>query len=156
MISAKKMYYNMILGSCTSISTYYSAIWRIIGIPSRIRVEIPIFDPVSEAQREIIENNIKNDKVRNEIIENSWWQGWSNHLEQEVYIGYRWIITSAAFQDSNYHPISLKVMDVKDQSEFMAGKYWLPVMDKITTPGMSSTNPQRLLSIEDSYGIHNK
>src|ERR1035437_7137993 len=91
-VLGRAMFYQKVHGACTSSSVYLATILRALGIPTRIVVCIPPFDPNDAAQAEMFYAAIHHHQAR-EIVRTALdgAHGFADHFFNEVFIDHRWM-----------------------------------------------------------------
>jgi transglutaminase-like putative cysteine protease len=160
-VVGKSMYYNRVRGSCTSTSIYLSTILRALGIPTRILVATPPFDPNSQSQADAFYRNISDEHIKEAVksaLSNK--SGFVNHVFNEVFIEGSWIRLDytklePGIVDSNSLGLTTHIYTCASLSDAPLAETW--GMRYFTYSGKSSTrfssvNPYRLISIRECFG----
>ena len=91
-VLGRSMFYRKVHGACTSTAVYLATIFRALGIPTRIVVCIPPFDPNNDAQAETFYSNVHHNRVRETVraaLDGT--SGFADHFLNEVCVGHHWV-----------------------------------------------------------------
>ncbi len=154
-VFGRSMFYNKIHGSCTSYSVYLATILRALGIPTRIVLCIPPFDPNDSAQARMFYENVRHNQVRETVraaLEGK--GGFVNHLFNEVYVGHRWVRLNYSklgqpSLDRNSMGLLTHTYTCSDLSEVPLHETWGMRWFQYPAdglPSLSSISPYRLIS----------
>lgn len=171
-VLGRSMFYNKVHGSCTSSSVYLTTILRALGIPRRIVLCTPPFDPNDNAQYQMFQDNIHNYKVRDTILAGTHNKGSSsnpmfcNHLFNEVYVGHHWVRLNykrlgQPILDAGYFGLLTHIYTTGDLSKVPLAqtwgvRYWGLIRRQYPAdqPRLSSFNPYQLISVQDHFGTN--
>jgi Transglutaminase-like superfamily len=159
-VLGRSMFYNKVHGACTSSSVYLATILRALGIPTRIVVCIPPFDPNDEAQARLFYDQVRHNQVRETIraaLDGT--QGFEDHFFNEVYVGHRWVRLNYStlgqpILDARYFGLLTHIYTCSDLSQMPLAQTWGMRFFKhpVDQPKLSSVNPYRLISVQDHFG----
>lgn len=163
-VLGKSMFYNKVHGSCTSSSVYLATIFRALGIPTRIILCVPPFDPNDQTQASMFYDNVHHNRVR-ETVRSALdgLSGFDNHVFNEVYVGHHWVrlnydTLGQPILDAHYFGLLTHIYTCSDLSEVPLAQTWGMRYFKspadANQPALSSTNPYRLLSVQDHFGVN--
>lgn len=158
------MFYNKMRGSCTSSSIYLTTIFRALGIPTRTVFCIPPFDPRDKAQAGMFYAGVHHHRVRETVrsaLEGM--NAFANHLFNEVYVGNRWVRLNYStlgqpILDAKYFGLLTHIFTAADMSQVPLSQTWGVRYFRVANdqPPLSSTNPYRLLAVQDRFGSQAK
>lgn len=158
----RSMFYNKVHGSCTSCSIYLATIFRALGIPARIIFCIPPFDPNDRAQYRLFKDNIHHHQARDIILSALHNKGgFSNHLFNEVYVNHHWVrlnykTLGQPILDEHYFGLLTHIYTSSDLSQMPLAQTWGMRYQRYPAgqPRLSSSNPYRLISVQDHFGVN--
>ncbi|MGO8698059.1 MAG: transglutaminase domain-containing protein [Limisphaerales bacterium] len=158
----RSMFYNKVHGACTSSSVYLATIFRALGIPTRIIFCIPPFDPNDRAQYRMFKENIHHNGARDIILSALHNKGgFSNHLFNEVYVNHHWVrlnykTLGQPILDEHYFGLLTHIYTCSDFSQVPLAQTWGMRYSKYPAdqPKLSSSNPYRLISVQDHLGVN--
>ena len=158
----RSMFYNKVHGACTSSSVYLATIFRALGIPTRIIFCIPPFDPNDRAQSRMFKENIHHNGARDIILSALHNKGgFSNHLFNEVYVNHHWVrlnykTLGQPILDEHYFGLLTHIYTCSDFSQVPLAQTWGMRYSKYPAdqPKLSSSNPYRLISVQDHLGVN--
>ena len=158
----RSMFYNKVHGSCTSSSVYLATILRALGIPTRIIFCIPPFDPNDRAQYGMFKDNIHHNGARDIVLSALHNKGgFSNHLFNEVYVNHHWVrlnykTLGQPILDEHYFGLLTHIYTCSDLSHVPLAQTWGMRYSKYPAdqPRLSSSNPYRLISVQDHFGAN--
>jgi hypothetical protein len=159
-VLGKSMFYNKVHGSCTSYSVYLATILRALGIPTRIVLCIPPFDPNDGGQAAMFYAAIHHNQVRETVrAALQGVGGFANHLFNEVYVGGHWVRLNYVrlgqpILDKNYFGLLTHIYTCSDLSDVPLAQTWgiRYFQYPANQPKLSSINPYRLISVQDHFG----
>jgi hypothetical protein len=94
LVLGKESFYNQTHGSCGSTANFHSTILRSVGIPTRIIQTVPIANPNSDEQKNLLDNL---SSITKSILSTGMY---GNHFLVEAFIGNRWIrINNSDYED---------------------------------------------------------
>ena len=158
----RSMFYHKVHGACTSSSIYLATIFRALGLPSRIIICIPPFDPNDAAQAETFYSNIHHHGVRETVrTALSGTSGFDDHMFNEVYVDHHWVRLNYStlgqpILDAHYFGLLTHIYTCSDLSQVPLAETWGMRYFKYPAgqPRLSSPNPYRLISIHDHFGAN--
>jgi hypothetical protein len=158
----RSMYYGRVHGACTSSSIYLATIFRALGIPARIIVCVPPFDPNDDAQAAMFYAGIHHNRVRETVREAlDGAGGFCDHMFNEVYVDHRWVRLNYArlgqpILDAHYFGLLTHIFTCSDPSQVPLAQTWGMRLFKYPAgqPKLSSSNPYRLVSVHDHFGAN--
>ena len=161
-VLGRSMYYNKVHGSCTSSAIYLATIFRALGIPTRIILCIPPFDPNDDAQAEMFYDNIHHNRARETVrAALNGMSGFDNHIFNEVYVGHHWArlnyhTLGQPVLDAHYFGLLTHIYTCSDLSQVPLAQTWGMRYFKYPAdqPRLTSVNPYRLISVHDHFGAH--
>jgi hypothetical protein len=150
------MYRTKTHGACTSTSTYLATVLRALGIPTRIVLTVPAWDPNDPNQLKTLLSAIRVHRAQY-IIKNSLADahGFVNHVFNEVWVGGKWVRLNynrlgQPILDLNYEGLMTHVYTANDISEVPFAATWGARYATGAGPKLSSENPYQLLSARDA------
>jgi Transglutaminase-like superfamily len=161
-VLGRSLFYNKVHGSCTSSAVYLSTIFRALGLPTRLVICIPPFDPNDETQAEkfyaAIHHHSARETVRTAL---TGMKGFDNHVFNEVYIDRHWVrlnysTVGQPVLDAHYFGLLTHIYTCSDLSEAPLASTWGMRYFQYPAgqPKLSSVNPYRLISVEDHFGAN--
>ncbi|MBI5766178.1 MAG: transglutaminase domain-containing protein [Verrucomicrobia bacterium] len=161
-VLGRGMFYNKVHGSCTSAAVYLATIFRALGIPARLVVCIPPFDPNDDQQARLFYDRIHHHEVRETVrAALDGMTGFDNHIFNEVYVGHRWVRLNYStlgqpILDSRYFGLLTHLFTCSDLSEVPLPATWGARYFKYPADQsqLSSVNPYRLISVADHFGAN--
>lgn len=116
--NTKNAYKNNVVSNCTSISSMEAAIGRVLNVPSRIAVTVPLF---SQSEKFDPKKVISNERLLKAFYdsEGKLTGDNSDHLFPEYYIGNQWINFEKTQTEA-----SIKIMVVSDLTELNNYEQW--------------------------------
>jgi hypothetical protein len=161
-VLGRSLFYNKVHGSCTSSAVYLSTIFRALGIPTRIVVCIPPFDPNDDEQAKNFYAGIHHHSVRETVHAGlDGLSGFDNHVFNEVYIDHRWVRLNYSnlgqpILDAHYFGLLTHIYTCSDLSDVPLASTWGMRYFNYPAdqPKLSSVNPYRLISVEDRFGAN--
>lgn len=161
-ILGRSMFYNKVHGACTSSAVYLSTIFRALGIPTRIVVCIPPFDPNDERQARDFYPGIHHNSVRETVraaLDGA--HGFIDHMFNEVYIDHHWVRLNYSnlgqpILDAHYFGLLTHIYTCAELSDAPLAATWGMRFFNYPAgqPKLSSSNPYRLISVTDHFGAN--
>lgn len=161
-VLGRSMFYNKVHGACTSTSVYLAAIFRALGIPTRIVFCVPPFDPNDEAQARMFYSSIHHNWVRETVraaLDGT--EGFEDHFFNEVYVSHHWVRLNYStlgqpILDAHYFGLLTHIYTCSDLSQVPLAQTWGMRYFKYPAgqPKLSSVNPYRLVSVQDHFGAN--
>jgi hypothetical protein len=163
-VLGRSMYYGRVHGACTSSAIYMATVLRALGIPTRIVICIPPFDPNDAAQAALFYGSVHNNGVRETVRRAlDGMDGFDDHMLNEVYVGHSWVRLNydklgQPVLDAHYFGLLTHILTCSDISQMPLAQTWGMRYFRYPSsqPRLSSTNPYRLISVSDHFGAESK
>jgi hypothetical protein len=161
-VLGRSMFYEKVHGACTSSSIYLTTIFRALGIPTRIVICIPPFDPNDGGQAELFYGAVHHHGVRQTVrTALDGVRGFVDHMFNEVYIDHHWVRLNYTnlgqpIVDAHYFGLLTHIATCANLSQVPLTQTWGMRFFKYPggQPRLSSLNPYRLLLVHDQFGAN--
>ena len=159
----RSMFYQKLHGTCGSSSVYLATIFKALGIPTRIILTIPPFDPNDESQYKLFCDSLHHPLVQKTVRAalHGTHGNWSNHFYKEVYVGHRWVRLNYSrlgqpILDKDIFGLNTHIYTAAAYSQMPIAETWFMRSTHYPEvhPKLSSRNPYCLISVQDHFGAN--